>query len=42
MKNIFVLVIAQMGCLCMNAEVRIHMDKDTGIYKVPCQIKSMD
>ena len=30
-----------MGCLCMNAEVRIHMEKEAGVYKVPCTINGL-
>lgn len=41
MKNFIVLVIALMGCLCMNAEVRIHMEKEAGVYKVPCQVNGL-
>ena len=41
MKNIFILVIALVGCLCMNAEVRIHMEKEAGVYKVPCQVNGL-
>jgi len=41
MKHIIVLFIALMGCLCLNAEVRIHMEKEAGVYKVPCQINGL-
>lgn len=41
MKHIFVLIIALMGCLCLNAEVRIHMEKEAGVYKVPCQVNGL-
>lgn len=30
-----------MGCLCLNAEVRIHMEKEAGVYKVPCQVNGL-
>ena len=30
-----------MGSLCLNAEVRIHMEKEAGVYKVPCQINGL-
>lgn len=30
-----------MGCLCVNAEVRIHMEKEAGVYKVPCQVNGL-
>jgi len=42
MKHIIVLFIALMGCLCLNAEVRIHMEKEAGVYKVPCQINGLN
>ena len=41
MKNIIVLLIVLMGCLCLNAEVRIHMEKEAGVYKVPCQVNGL-
>lgn len=41
MKHIIVLFIALMGCLCLNAEVRIHMEKEAGVYKVPCQVNGL-
>ena len=37
MKHIIVLFIALMSCLCLNAEVRIQMEKEAGVYKVPCK-----
>lgn len=41
MKHIIVIFIALMGCLCLNAEVRIHMEKEAGVYKVPCQVNGL-
>jgi len=41
MKHIIVIFIALMGCLCVNAEVRIHMEKEAGVYKVPCQVNGL-
>jgi len=41
MKHIIVLLIALMGCLCVNAEVRIHMEKEAVVYKVPCQVNGL-
>lgn len=42
MKHIIVLFIALMSCLSVNAEVRIHMEKESGVYKVPCQINGLN
>ena len=42
MKHIIVIFIALMGCLCVNAEVRIHMEKEAGVYKVPCQVNGLE
>lgn len=41
MKNIIVLLIVLMSCLCVNAEVRIHMEKEAGVFKVPCQVNGL-
>ena len=41
MKHIIVLFIALMSCICVNAEVRIHMEKEAGVYKVPCQVNGL-
>ncbi|MBR5169830.1 MAG: retroviral-like aspartic protease family protein [Muribaculaceae bacterium] len=41
MKHIIVLFITLMGCLCLNAEVRIQMEKEAGVYKVPCQVNGL-
>ena len=41
MKHIIVLFIALMVCLCLNAEVRIQMEKEAGVYKVPCQVNGL-
>ena len=41
MKHIIVLLIALMSCICVNAEVRIHMEKEAGVYKVPCQVNGL-
>lgn len=30
-----------MGYLCVNAEVRIHMEKEAGVYKVPCLVNGL-
>ena len=30
-----------MSCLCLNAEVRIHMEKEAGVYKVPCEVNGL-
>ena len=41
MKHIIVLFIALMSCFCLNAEVRIQMEKEAGVYKVPCEVNGL-
>ena len=41
MKHIITFIIAFMICFSINAEVRIHMEKDGGVYKVPCKVNGL-
>lgn len=41
MKRVFTLIIAFLFCLFLNAEVRIHMEKEGGVYKVPCKVNGL-
>ena len=41
MKHIFTIIIAFLLCFSINAEVRIHMEKDGGVYKVPCKVNGL-
>ena len=42
MKHIFTIIIAFLLCFSINAEVRIHMEKDGGVYKVPCKVNGLN
>lgn len=42
MKHFITLIIAFLFCLSINAEVRIHMEKDGGVYKVPCKVNGLN
>ncbi|MBO4721626.1 MAG: retroviral-like aspartic protease family protein [Muribaculaceae bacterium] len=41
MKHVFTLIIALLFCFSLNAEVRIHMEKEGGVYKVPCKVNGL-
>lgn len=41
MKHIITFIIAFMICFSLNAEVRIHMEKEGGVYKVPCKVNGL-
>jgi len=41
MKQIIAFFIAFLFCFSINAEVRIHMEKDGGVFKVPCKVNGL-
>ncbi|MBQ3325323.1 MAG: retroviral-like aspartic protease family protein [Muribaculaceae bacterium] len=41
MKHIITLTLAFLICFSINAEVRIHMEKESGVYKVPCTVNGL-
>lgn len=41
MKHIITLILAFLICFSINAEVRIHMEKENGVYKVPCTVNGL-
>lgn len=41
MKHIITLILAFLICFSLNAEVRIHMEKESGVYKVPCTVNGL-
>ena len=41
MKHIITLILAFLFCFSLNAEVRIHMEKESGVYKVPCTVNGL-
>lgn len=41
MKHIITLILAFLICFTINAEVRIHMEKENGVYKVPCTVNGL-
>ena len=41
MKHIITLILAFLICSSINAEVRIHMEKENGVYKVPCIVNGL-
>ena len=42
MKHIITLILAFLVCFSINAEVRIHMEKSDGVYKVPCKVNGLN
>ena len=38
MKHIISIFLVLVSCFSINAEVRIHMEKEGGVYKVPCEV----
>ena len=41
MKHIIAILIVLISCISINAEVRIHMEKEGGVYKVPCSVNGL-
>ena len=41
MKHIIAIFLVLISCLSINAEVRIHMEKEGGVYKVPCSVNGL-
>ncbi len=41
MKHIITLILAFLISFSINAEVRIHMEKENGVYKVPCTVNGL-
>ena len=42
MKQIITIFLAFLFCFSLNAEVRIHMEKSGGVYKVPCKVNGLN
>ncbi len=41
MKHIIAIFLVLLSCLSISAEVRIHMEKEGGVYKVPCSVNGL-
>lgn len=41
MKHIIAIFLVLISCLSINAEVRIHMEQEGGVYKVPCEVNGL-
>lgn len=41
MKHIIAIFLLLISCMSINAEVRIHMEKEAGVYKVPCSVNGL-
>lgn len=41
MKHIIAIFLLLITCMSINAEVRIHMEKEAGVYKVPCSVNGL-
>ena len=41
MKHIIAIFFILISCMSINAEVRIHMEKEAGVYKVPCSVNGL-
>ena len=41
MKHIIAIFLVFISCLSINAEVRIHMEHEGGVYKVPCEVNGL-
>jgi len=41
MKHIIAISLLLITCMSINAEVRIHMEKEAGVYKVPCSVNGL-
>ena len=41
MKRFIIILLTVLSCLILNAEVRIHMENEGGVYKVPCTINGL-
>jgi len=41
MKHIIAIFLILISCMSINAEVRIHMEKEAGVYKVPCSVNGL-
>lgn len=41
MKHIISIFLILISCMCINAEVRIHMEKEAEVYKVPCSVNGL-
>lgn len=41
MKHIIAIFLILISCMNINAEVRIHMEKEAGVYKVPCSVNGL-
>lgn len=41
MRQIIILFFATLSCLISSAEVRIQMEKEAGVYKVPCTVNGL-
>ena len=41
MKHIIAIFFILITCMSINAEVRIHMEKEAGVYKVPCSVNGL-
>ena len=41
MKHIVAIFLILISCMSINAEVRIHMEKEAGVYKVPCSVNGL-
>ena len=40
-RNILSIIALLVCCISINAEVRIHMEKEGGVYKVPCSVNGL-
>ncbi len=41
MKHIIAIFLLLISCMSINAKVRIHMEKEAGVYKVPCSVNGL-
>lgn len=41
MKRFALIVIALICCLCINAEVKVKMEYEQGVYKIPCMVNGL-
>ena len=41
MKRFIIILLTTLSCFILSAEVRIHMENEGGVYKVPCTINGL-
>ena len=41
MKRFIIILLTALSCFILSAEVRIHMENEGGVYKVPCTINGL-